>query len=460
METPRHRSAAAAGRGALRRLLTRARNPRPLSPGLALAQFSAAGVVALLVLAVVGLNALQGVAEREAIGQTARFAAAEANQVVGPAVTEGVLAGDPAALDRLDAAVRSILVSGTVLRVKLWTPQGRVLYSDERGYIGKTFALTAEERATLASGRPNGELSDLTGPDEKLDRWPGVRQVVQVCAPVQPSVGRPLLLQLLVRDDGLEAVSRDAARAEFPAVLLALLALQVLQLPLALRLVRRVQQGQRERDVLHHRALEARDRERRQIARDLHDGVVQSLAGVSYSLASLGAGTPDVPGDVLGVVRSAAATTRDSALELRTLVAELTPPTVYEVGLPRALEDLVASVDEAGAVRAELQVQEGFTAEPDVAAALFRAAQEALRNVVKHAEASSVVVRLEREGRLVRVVVHDDGQGLPEPSTADGDGHHFGLRLLAETAREVGGRMDVNSEPGRGTTFVFELPDR
>jgi two-component system, NarL family, sensor kinase len=233
-----------------------------------------------------------------------------------------------------------------------------------------------------------------------------------------------------------------------------------LQLPLALRLVRRVQQGQREREALHRHALEARDHERRRIARDLHDGVVQSLAGVSYSLSSVGTGHPDVPRDVLGVVRSAAATTRDSAMELRTLVAELTPPTVYEVGLPRALEELVESVDATGVVRAELQVQPGFSARPDVAALLFRAAQEGLRNVLKHAQATHVLVRLEYDARVVRVVVRDDGRGLSDSSTANGSGHHFGLRLLGETAREVGGTMNVTSGPAGGTTFVFELADR
>jgi two-component system, NarL family, sensor kinase len=459
VETPRHRSAVAAGADALRRLLGGARHPRPLSPGLALLQFSAAGIVALLVLAVVGLHALQGVAERQAIRQTAKLASAEAIQVRTD-VTPGVLRGDPAALRALDRTVRQTLLSDTILRVKVWKAPNQIVYSDEPGYIGRSYPLSAQERATFTSGVPSGELSDLSAPDEKLDRWPGVRQVVQVCAPLRGPDGQPMLLQLLVRDDDLDSVARNAARAEFPALLLALLALQVLQLPLALRLVRRVQQGQREREVLHHHALEARDHERRRIARDLHDGVVQSLAGVSYSLSSVGAGQPDVPRDVLGVVRSAAATTRDSALELRTLVAELTPPTVYEVGLAGALEELVASVDAGGVVRAELDVQRGFTAQPDIAALLFRAAQEALRNVVKHAHAERVLVRLEREGRVVRVVVRDDGRGFPALSTTNGSGHHFGLRLLAETAREVGGRMNVSSEPGQGTTFVFELPDR
>ncbi|HKG51432.1 MAG TPA: ATP-binding protein [Actinomycetales bacterium] len=460
MELPRRRRVAAAGQDALRRLLSRARNPRPLSPGVALMQFSAAGILALLLLAVVGLNAVQGVAEQQAVEQTAEFAAAAANQVVKPAVTAGVLRGDPAALRRLDREVREYLLSDAVLRVKLWKAPGQIVYSDEPAYIGKAFPLSADERSTLVTGRSSGELSDLSGPDETLDRWPGVRQVVQVCAAVEGPDGKPMLLQLLVRDDDLGGVARDAARAELPAILLALIALLALQLPLALRLVRRVQQGQREREALHRHALEARDHERRRIARDLHDGVVQSLAGVSYSLSSVGTGQPDVPDDVLGVVRSAAVTTRDSAMELRTLVAELTPPTVYEVGLPRALEELVESVEATGVVRAELQVQPGFSAQPDVAALLFRAAQEALRNVIKHAQATHVLVRLECDARVVRVVVRDDGRGLSDSSTANGSGHHFGLRLLGETAREVGGTMNVTSGPAGGTTFLFELANR
>jgi len=448
-----------AGGTALRRRLTRARTPSPISPGVALLQFTAGGVVALVVLVLVGVNALQAVGERQAIHLTAEFATATANVTVMPRLSPSLVRGDPAAMSRLDAAVRRDLLSPKVKRVKLWDESGRIVYSDEPRYIGQRYQLTPQERHALRTGQVSGELSNLSGPENRWDQWPGVRQVVQVCTRVHAADGTTLLLQLLVRDDDLATVARQAARAEFPAFLAALVALQVLQLPLALRLVRRLRQGQRERDILHRHALEARDHERFRIARDLHDGVVQQLAGVSYSLSSVGKGTADVPPDVLGVVRSAAETTRDSALELRTLIAELTPPTVYEVGLAAALDDLVASISDAGAVRAELTVRPGFTAGREVSAALFRAAQEGLRNVVAHSGARHAKVVLERSGRLVRVLVRDDGRGLPEPSD-NGSGRHFGLRLLAETARELGGRMDVTSGPAGGTTFVFELPDR
>jgi signal transduction histidine kinase len=448
-----------AGGSALGRVLTRARRPFIGSPALAVLQISLGGLIALAVLAVIGINALQGVAERQALHLTAEFATAEANLAVKPQLSAAVVRGDPAALRKLDDAVKQHVLSSKVLRVKLWDGTGRIVYSDEPRYIGTHFELTAEERTALSTGRASGELSNLSAPDNVFDQWKGLRQVVQVCTRVDVKGSRPMLLQLIVRDDDLSAVAGDAARAELPAFLAALVALQVLQLPLAARLVRRVNQGQREREALHRHAVEARDHERTRIARDLHDGVVQQLAGVSYSLSSVGVGQSDVPPDVLGVVRSAAATTRDSALELRTLISELTPPTVYEVGLPRALEDLVESVDAGGAVRVDLQVQPGFTAHPDVSAVLFRAAQEGLRNVVAHSGASRASVRLERSGRMVRVVVQDDGRGLPEPAE-NGTGHHFGLRMLTETARQLGGQMDVTSGPAGGTTFVFELPDR
>jgi signal transduction histidine kinase len=449
------------GRHSLSRWLSRARRPFPGSPGLAVLQIAAGGLVAFVLLAIIGVNALQGVAERQALHLTAEFATAKA-LTVKPRLTRALLRGDPAALRALDRSVHEVVLSEKVLRVKLWDAGGRIVYSDDHRYIGKTYSLTTEERRALRTGRVSGELSRLTAPDNRYDSWPGVSQVVQVCTRVKGPDGRPMLLQLLVRDDDLAAVSRDAARAELPAFLVAIVALQVLQLPLAVRLVRRVRQGQRERDLLHRHAVEARDHERTRIARDLHDGVVQQLAGVSYSLASVGVGSagaqPEVPPDVLNVVRSAAATTRDSALELRTLVAELTPPTVYEVGLPRAVEDLAASLQDGGAVRVDLVTEPGFTAHPDVSAVLFRAAQEGLRNVVAHSGASRATVRLERSGRQVRVVVQDDGRGLPQ--RANGAGHHFGLRLLGQTARELGGRMDVTSGPSGGTTFLFELPDR
>ena len=440
-------------------MFARARRSSPISPGLALLQFTAGGVVALAVLALTGVHALQAVAERQAIHLTAEFATATADVTVQPRLTRGLVTGDPAALHDLDIAVRDHVLSPKVKRVKVWDLSGRILYSDESRYIGKRYPLTPEERHVLTTGQVSGELNDLTEPSNTWDRWPGLDQVVQVATTVKAQDGRTVFLQLLVRDDDLATVARQAASVEFPAFLAALVALQVLQLPLALRLVRRLQQGQRERDVLHRHALEARDHERNRIARDLHDGVVQQLAGVSYSLSSVPVGAPQLPSDVLSVVRSAAATTKESALELRTLISELTPPTVQEVGLARALEDLVATVDAHGTLDVDLEVGRGVTAGPEVSAALFRAAQEGLRNVVKHSGARTARVRLERSGKVVRVAVQDDGRGLPEPSD-NGSGHHFGLRLLAETARELGGRMDVTSRTGGGTTFVFELPDR
>src|SRR4051794_15336520 len=192
-------------------------------------QFAAAGILALLLLAVVGLRAVQGVAEDQAVGQTAKFAAAAAKQVVQPVVTAGVLRGDPAALRRLDREVKEYLLSDAVLRVKLWKAPGQIVYSDEPAYIGKEYPLTADERSTLVTGRASGELSDLSGRDETLDKWPGVRQVVQVCAPVEGPDGQRMLLQLLVRDDELGSVARNAAWAELPAILLAVIALLVLQ---------------------------------------------------------------------------------------------------------------------------------------------------------------------------------------------------------------------------------------
>src|SRR5262249_11774414 len=140
--------------------------------------------------------------------------------------------------------------------------------------------------------------------------------------------------------------------ALLPALAGALAVLYLIQLPLAYSLARRLRRRQQEREALLRRAIDASDLERRRIAADLHDGAVQRLAGVSLSLAAAAGGNGtsrrDQEPSLRAAVSEAAAETRETIRELRTLLVDIYPPTLQRSGLRAALSDLVAPLRAAG----------------------------------------------------------------------------------------------------------------
>jgi signal transduction histidine kinase len=224
-------------------------------------------------------------------------------------------------------------------------------------------------------------------------------------------------------------------------------------------MARRLRAGQRERETLHLKALEASDGERRRIARVLHDGVVQELAGVSYSL-SAAAERAATNGDrsVEDALRNAATHTRDSMRELRSLLVEIYPPSLHQSGLEAALRDVLAPLERQG-LHTSLAVDRNLQLPEPTEAQVFRGAREALRNVLVHAGAGRVDVQVRRDGAVVKLEVSDDGRGFTSEflSRRREDGH-LGLRLLSDLAEEAGGRLEVDSTPGRGTRVQMEIP--
>jgi signal transduction histidine kinase len=144
--------------------------------------------------------------------------------------------------------------------------------------------------------------------------------------------------------------------------------------------------------------------------------------------------------------------------ELRTLLVGIYPPNLHSVGLRAALSDALIGMRAKG-IQTVLDAADLPPLRPDVEAFLFRAAQEALRNVVEHAEASAVNVRLFVDPSKAVLVVEDDGRGFStdEVERRRSEGH-MGLRLLADLAAGAGARLDVASETGRGTTIRLEVP--
>jgi|tagenome__1003787_1003787.scaffolds.fasta_scaffold20937823_2 two-component system NarL family sensor kinase len=418
----------------------------------AIAQFAVSGIAALVLLGAAGVYLLRHVGQGEAIRNAKQITALAGRGIVEPAVTPGLMQGKPAAIGALDRVVRHGILGGRVVRVKVWRADGTIVYSDEHRLIGSRYPLGAEEQDVLRTGRVNAEVSDLGRPENRFERR--YDKLLEVYLPIRAPSGERLMFETYDRYSSIAASGRRLWVAFLPPILVTLALLWFVQLPLAWRGARRLREGQAQRETLLRRAIESSELERRRIARDLHDGAVQDLAGVSYSLSAAAdaLGTEDAT-HTESALREAAATTRRTIRELRSLLVDIYPPDLHRTGLEAALRDLVAPLAPRG-ITADVDVSPELSLPEPVETLLYRCAQEALRNVASHSAAQTVHVRIDAVDGIARLTVADDGRGF-DGSIAEG---HFGLRLLGDLVRESGGRLEVDSTPGRGTRVSVETP--
>lgn len=204
------------------------------------------------------------------------------------------------------------------------------------------------------------------------------------------------------------------------------------------------------------RALGAAEEERKRIARELHDETAQTLAALLIRIRILrGSRDPQVLDDGLDQMR------RDigEALEgVRRFARGLRPPALDELGLVPAIESHVRALEEITGILFQVQADDaGQPLEPEAELAVYRIVQESLSNVVRHAGASRVTLRVQSgNGRLV-VTIHDDGRGF-SPAQVMEEGGGLGLFGMQERAAYLGGKVEVQSEPGQGTQVRAEIP--
>ncbi|MFL5968364.1 MAG: sensor histidine kinase [Gaiellaceae bacterium] len=413
-------------------------------------QYALSGLAALILLGAAGVYLLRNVGRDEAIRNARQVAVLAGRGVVEPALTPGLLHGDPAEIARLDRVVRRGVLGTRLVRVKIWDAKGTIVYSDEHRLIGSRYALGADELQAITTGTTEAEVSDVSRPENRFER--PFDKLLEVYLRVRAPGGQPLLFETYERYRSIAASGRKLWLTFTPAILGALALLWLIQLPLAWRGARQLRENQAQRERLLRRAIESSELERRRIARDLHDGAVQDLAGVSYSLtaAAQAEGTPD---ETRALLREAAGGTRRTIRELRSLLVDIYPPDLHRTGLGPVLHDLVAPLAPRG-IDAAVDVPDDLQLRPELETLLYRCAQEALRNVAKHSEATHVDVMVEVDDGLARLVVKDDGRGF------DGrvDEGHLGWRLLADLAAEAGGRLKLESQPARGTRVCIEAP--
>lgn len=436
----------------------RLKGSRGVSIIAALVQFAVVGVAALIVVALVAGSRVRSTSTDESVRDARELALLLSAQIVAPRATPELLAGDPAAIAAMDEVIGDIVANGPVNRFKIWTPDGTIVYSDEHRLIGMQFTLEPEVVATLVTDDPVVDFTDLDAPENLYDEA-GERQL-EVYLPLRLDDGTILIYEHYQHTSAVDAGADKVTAAFSPVVIRSLIALALLQLPMAWWLARRVRESQRQRMLLLQSALEASDGERRRIAQDLHDGVVQDLAGVSYAIDAVRhdptvRSSPAVVSTLDRVVDEAQRSIRG----LRTLLVDIYPPNLEEGDLAGALGDLLIPFEARG-VRTEFRDDITGQASSAANAMIYRTAREALRNVESHAEASSVKVLLrDHRDDGVELQVVDDGKGFDkavlEEQQADG---HFGVRLLADVARAAGGELTIVTAPGAGTRVTLVVP--
>jgi two-component system NarL family sensor kinase len=416
------------------------------------AWFLAAGCLVLVVVAYVTGEFSREAAETEAVADARAVTQVLGRSVAEPAIPRGLVSGDTGAIDRFDRAVRDHLLVGQVRRIKIWNADGRILYSDDTRLIDDEFPLGEDEKEVLEKGTTDAEVSDLSQPENRFEKGSG--GLLEVYTRITSPEGDPLLFEAYFSAADIAARQRQVFREFRPITLGGLVALLALTVPLLWALTRRLERTARDRERLLRAAADASENERRRIARDLHDGVVQDLAGTSFALSAV-ARAPETPPGTAGRLVPMTESLRTSLRTLRSLLVEIYPPDLSADGLATALGDLVAPAMGAG-ISASVRVDGADGASERSVRLVWRVAQEAIRNAVRHADPRTLDVAVEGAGEWLVLTVTDDGSGF-DGTSRPGDGGGLGLRGLRDLIHEEGGRLKVSSVPAQGTTVRLEV---
>lgn len=222
-----------------------------------------------------------------------------------------------------------------------------------------------------------------------------------------------------------------------------------------------VQQSDKLRGEFLHRVVSAQEAERKRIARELHDGTGQTLTALGLGLAAAAERIDTDPAAVRRQLNDMKQMNAQVLQEVHNVISDLRPSTLDNLGLVPALRSHMSAFESRTGIQTQLLVQgKSVRLKPEVETTIFRVVQESLTNVVRHAEARSVLVTVAFGDDGVFLSIQDDGRGFDVGQALAGDRGRaaWGLLGIHERASLVGGTADIVSVPGEGTTVRVSIP--
>jgi signal transduction histidine kinase len=426
----------------------------------------------------IGTNVLSDrAASDEALAEAGRTTQLLAQSVIGPEMPPELVHLRPdnlpeyiGVLESFDRQVRERLHdTDRPFLINIWARDGRLIYSSKIEVLLADLAelhldIDKDQHRILKEGGIGSEIADPNRPEDQAAS--GTRGMMRIytrfitASPGKNSTpesrsgaNRPVLLEVYFPLEELSKRQTEIFDSFRWITIGGLTLLIVVTTAILLGLTRELRRTAAERERLLVTAMEASDAERRRIARDLHDSVVQDLAGTSFAVTAV-ARAPGTDPEARATLDDAGSALRSSLKSLRALLAEIHPPDLTAAELPAALADLIAPAGAAG-MQASVSVEGAEGASDEQTALLWRVAQEAVRNAIRHSDASTLAVTVRGDDDRLVLEVVDDGIGFDPRGQRAGDS--YGLRGLRSLVADRGGELRVRSSPGDGTTVRMEV---
>jgi len=200
--------------------------------------------------------------------------------------------------------------------------------------------------------------------------------------------------------------------------------------------------------------ISGQEAERGRIARDLHDGLGGLFSTVKMYFSSLGHRQPEITDDDL--YKKSVELIESAGNEVRKIAHNLMPEVLLKFGLISAVEELCKQINKGGVIKVSFQsynMEERLASSTEIM--LYRILQELLNNILKHAEATYVIVQFNRHEEKLNVIVEDNGRGFNAKSTSKGNS--IGLETIKTRVNYLRGELNIDSKPGVGTTVMMEF---
>ncbi len=440
--------------------------------------------VALLVVLVIGFGAVlasRSVAQGQALRDAERMTSRMANLVVGPDLI-AALSGIPGRRAELDRGIHNRMIDGYLRKVTVWDIDGTVLYADKADMIGRKVAPVPSE--VIDAVRNEATHSDFTSQPEATDIvFDGSDAgFVEVYVPFTVSGNRNLAFEAYYDYSQVNVAADQLLWRILPLVLIPLVLLQLIQVPIAASLARRVRRHELERSHLLLRTLSVSEKERMRVAAELHDGPIQDLAGIGYALGGV---APSVPPRDQALMRTVQDTVQRAIESLRRLMIDVYPPDLSASQLAQTIADLAVPLRDKG-IAVSVTVESLPDVNTDTVTTVYRVARETLANIVEHAQATKVDIGLglsrsdsplemsgtkgvrskrpgdagnePTPGRSMVLVIVDNGVGIDMARINRRAEGHLGLRILIDHVESLGGTLAFTITPGGGTTVTAALP--